>query len=61
MSKRTPWVEIKSEYLLGVTPKELAEKYGLDPKAIHEKASKENWTEEKARICKNLQVHRLNL
>lgn len=57
MSKRTPWVQIKSEYLLGVTPKDLAEKYGLDPKTIHEKASKENWTEEKARICKNLQVH----
>ncbi len=57
MPKKTPWVQIKSEYLLGVTPKELAKKYGLDSKTIHEKASKENWTEEKARICKNLQVH----
>lgn len=57
MAKKTPWVQIKSEYLLGVTPKELAKKYGLDSKTIHEKASKENWTEEKARICKNLQVH----
>lgn len=57
MPKKTPWVQIKSEYLLGVTPKELAKKYGLDSKTIHEKASKENWTGEKARICKNLQVH----
>lgn len=56
MSKRTPWIQIKSEYLLGVAPKEIAEKYGIEAKAIHEKASKENWPDEKARISKNLQV-----
>ena len=29
MAKTTPWNKIKADYLNGVTPKELAEKYGL--------------------------------
>ncbi len=55
MAKITPWNKIKADYLNGVTPKELASKYKVTAKQIHEKASKENWTTEKARICKNLQ------
>jgi uncharacterized protein YjcR len=55
MAKTTPWNKIKADYLNGVTPKELASKYKVTAKQIHEKASKENWTAEKARICKNLQ------
>lgn len=55
MAKTTPWNKIKADYLNGVTPKELASKYKVTAKQIHEKASKENWTTEKARICKNLQ------
>ena len=55
MTKTTPWNKIKADYLNGVTPKELASKYKVTAKQIHEKASKENWTTEKARICKNLQ------
>lgn len=54
--RTTPWTKIKAEYLQGVTPKELAEKYKLAAKTISEKACKENWTEEKAIICKNLQA-----
>lgn len=53
--KTTPWNKIKSEYLQGVTPKELALKYKLNAKTIHEKASKESWVDEKASICKNVQ------
>lgn len=53
--KVTPWLEIKADYLQGVTPKELAEKYKITAKTIHEKASKEGWTAEKTSICKNLQ------
>ena len=55
MSKTTPWIEIKADYLAGVTPKELALKYGVAAKTIHEKASKESWVDEKASINKNLQ------
>ena len=55
MAKTTPWNKIKADYLNGITPKELASKYKVTAKQIHEKASKENWTAEKARICKNLQ------
>jgi uncharacterized protein YjcR len=56
MAKTTPWNKIKKEYLDGVTPKELAIKYKIPAKSIHEKSSKENWTGEKASISKNLQV-----
>lgn len=55
LMKTTPWNKIKSEYLQGVTPKELAMKYKLNAKAIHEKASKESWVDEKASISKNMQ------
>ena len=51
----TPWADIKAEYLHGVTPKDLAEKYGIKAKTIHEKASKESWVAEKTSICKNVQ------
>lgn len=49
------WHRIKKEYLEGVTPKELATKYKIKAKTISEKACKENWTKEKAKICNNLQ------
>ena len=49
------WNKIKREYLEGVTPKELAEKYKITAKSIHEKASKEGWVDEKASIVKNMQ------
>ena len=55
MAKTTPWNKIKADYLNGVTPKELASKYKITAKSIHEKASKENWVDEKASISKNLQ------
>lgn len=55
MAKTTPWTKIKAEYLQGATPKELALKYKIKAKTISEKACKEKWTAEKAKICKNLQ------
>ena len=55
MAKTTPWNKIKKEYLEGVSPKDLASKYGIAAKSIHEKASKEHWVDEKASICKNVQ------
>lgn len=55
MAKMTPWLQVKADYLAGVTAKELAEKYKIKAKAITEKASKENWVDEKSRIFNNLQ------
>ena len=57
MTKRKPtrWLEIKTEYLKGCNPKELAQKYDIPAKTIHEKASKESWVDEKASISKNVQ------
>jgi uncharacterized protein YjcR len=55
MAKVTAWNKIKADYLNGVTPKELANKYKVKAKTIHEKASKEKWVAEKTSICKNVQ------
>lgn len=55
MARIKAWTKIKAEYLNGVTPKELAEKYNVSAKTIHEKASKEKWVGEKTRISKELQ------
>lgn len=55
MARTTPWTKIKGEYLSGITPRDLAQKYKIKAKTITEKASKENWVVEKATICKNIQ------
>ena len=55
MAKTTPWNEVKADYLAGVTPKELANKYDISDKKIREKASKEGWVGEKETICNNVQ------
>lgn len=54
MAKETPWLEIKAAYLKGVQPKELAIKYKLKAKTISDKANKENWVDEKAKICEKV-------
>lgn len=54
MAKGIAWVKIKSEYLQGVTPKELGEKYGLTAKQISDKANKEKWVAEKAKLCEKV-------
>ena len=53
--QETVWLEIKADYLKGIVPKELAQKYNVLAKTITEKASKENWVDEKTRIFNNLQ------
>lgn len=50
MAKTTPWLKIKTEYLQGATPKELAEKYNLSAKQVNNKASREKWANEKKEI-----------
>lgn len=54
MAKTTPWLQIKNEYLQGVTPKELALKYKIKAATIHTKANKDGWTVEKNSIYENL-------
>lgn len=51
MAKTTPWNKIKADYLNGVTPKELAKKYSLTPKQIHDKANRDSWVKEKTSIA----------
>lgn len=52
--KTTPWNKIKAEYLQGVTPKELAEKYKIKAKTISDKAYEEDWRIEKQKISENI-------
>lgn len=53
MTKRIiKWEKIKAEYLQGVTPKELAEKYKLDAKQISDKAYRDSWNDIKTKIYK---------
>lgn len=54
MAKTTPWNKIKAEYLKGSSPKELAQKYKLKPKAISNKATIEKWANEKKQIKANI-------
>lgn len=60
--KATPWIKIKADYLAGITPVALAEKYkkySVTSKAINEKASKENWVDEKATPSQDYKIHEL--
>ena len=45
-----PWIEIKAKYLLGSTPKQLADKYNLTSKQIRDKASREKWKYKKGAL-----------
>ncbi len=54
MKHTTAWNKIKAEYLQGVTPKELAQKYHLKAKQISDKANEEKWVAEKAKISENV-------
>lgn len=53
-SKTIPWTKIKAEYLQGVTPKDLAAKYGTTSKVIRDKADHDNWFQEKTAIYDNV-------
>lgn len=46
MAKCTQWNKIKADYLNGVTPKELAEKYDLDINKIYKKIENDKWASE---------------
>lgn len=49
-----PWNKVKKEYLEGVTPKALATKYKTTSKKIRDKASKEDWVDDKTAISDNV-------
>lgn len=53
--KITRWAEIKADYFLGATPKELSAKYGVPAKTIRDKACKGSWAKQKSTINDNLQ------
>lgn len=52
--KPVPWNEIKTEYLQGAFPRELAKKYGLTAKQISDKANKDKWVQEKTKISEKV-------
>ena len=54
MAKTTPWNKIKADYLKGVTPKELAEKYKIDISKIYYKVDNASWAKEKTKIDENI-------
>lgn len=54
MAKETPWLEIKTAFLKGVTAKELAVKYKIKARSITDKAYEERWNDEKTIIFENI-------
>jgi replicative superfamily II helicase len=46
MAKGVPWNNIKADYLNGVTPKELAEKYKIDINKLYKKIENDKWAVE---------------
>lgn len=50
MTKTIPWTRIKAEYLQGVTPQGLAKKYKLTVKQLSDKAYRDKWKDERAKI-----------
>lgn len=54
MAKEIPWVKVKKDYLEGVTPKELAEKYKTDIEKIYKKIENEKWARELSEIKGNV-------
>ena len=54
MVKTTPWNKIKVDYLNGVTPKELAEKYKIDINKLYYKIDNDSWAKEKTKINENI-------
>lgn len=52
--KLIPWLEIKTEYLKGCSPKELAEKYDVDIKKLYKKIENAKWAPELSEIKGNI-------
>lgn len=47
--RKYPWDDIKSEFLSGVNPKQIAAKYGASPAVISATASRKKWTQERVK------------
>lgn len=54
MATKTPWLQVKAEYLNGVTPKEIGKKYGVTAKQVSDKAYQEGWMNDKAKMLENV-------
>ena len=54
MAKATPWNKIKADYLNGVTPKELAEKYKISIDKLYNKIDNDSWAKAKTEINENI-------
>ena len=54
MAKATPWNKIIADYLNGVTPKELSEKYKIEITKLYYKIDNDSWAKEKTKINENI-------
>ena len=54
MAKATPWNKIKADYLNGVTPKDLAEKYKISIDKLYNKIDNDSWAKAKTEINENI-------
>lgn len=54
MAKGIAWLNIKIDYLQGITPKELAEKYNVDIDKLYKKIENEKWASELREIKGNI-------
>lgn len=45
------WKKIKAEYIKGVPPRELAEKYGVNPKTLTSRCYRERWTDDRKGVA----------
>lgn len=54
MAKGIAWVKVKKDYLEGVTPQELSEKYKIEIKKIYKKIENEKWAPELSEIKGNV-------
>lgn len=52
--KAVNWAVIKKRYLSGESPKSIAEDYGIEPKAITNKAYREEWGRQREIIQDNI-------
>lgn len=52
--KDVPWLEIKTEFMKQIPPRDLAIKYKIPAQVISRKATKEKWVEERARMSENV-------
>lgn len=53
-AKKPDWAAIQADYIAGIKPKELSQKYGIAPKTISNRASADGWGEAREELREEL-------